>query len=132
MKYLESTLDKDFDFEKYQRECKTDFHKILLVNSVPSTYQYLQDKCDDDDEDNLDTILEIQPKELLNELKTYCNENNMNCSENGQSLKLKLLKIDNSCYKRKNYKWYYVLEKTKVIDYLKRNKLYIEKTDEND
>ena len=112
-----------------QRTCKTQYHKTLIEGSKNPFFQFLQEFIEDDENDtyiNDDEAYEIIPKNLIEIYKKYCRDNDINKMDNGMSIKSKLLRINESCYKRIDNKRYYVLTSEEIISFLKTNKLYKE------
>ena len=127
--YLKEVFIENYDFQHIQRTCKTQYHKTLIEGSKNPFFQFLQEFIEDDENDsyiNDDEGYEITPKKLIEIYKKYCRDNDINKMDNGMSIKSKLLRINESCYKRIDNKRYYVLTSQEIISFLKTNKLYKE------
>lgn len=125
--YLKNEFNPDFDFQHYQKNCKTDFHKLLNETSQNPFYEYFQDllEVDIDDLEKYKDDVIIQPKDILKGYKKYCVDNSLSCNDNGKSILLKLSKMGNQKKKLSKYnQWYYLINVNHSINWLKDNKYY--------
>lgn len=127
---LKILLDKNYNFNLFQKNNKTTLHLNLLDNSKNPFYSFLQEFVENieyhnyflDEEDN--NYIKIKPKELINKYKLYCNNNSLDSFESGKSIKFKLKQIDLNIHKKINNISSYYFKKDSIIDYLKRTKKY--------
>lgn len=125
--YLKEVFNPNYDFQHVQRTNKTQYHQLLVEGSKNPFFQFLQEFIEDDEYNtyiNDDGAYEIMPKKIVDIYKKYCRDNDINKMDNGMSIKNKLLRINDKCYKRIDNKRYYVLTEAEIINFLKVNKLY--------
>ena len=86
--FLKNEFNPDFDFQHYQKNCKTEFHKLLTDSSQNPFYEFFQDLLENES-DELEEYKNnhiIQPKDLLSNYKKYCRDNSLSCNESGKSV----------------------------------------------
>jgi len=138
MEYLKEVIDYDFNFKKNQLENKTEFHKLLVEDSKNPFYEFLQNVIEDttlqkkiqriNSSNDILPIVDftiIQPKNFLALYSHYCSEEKVKEFESGKSIKFKMMKIDNTVYKKINNKNHYKIDNVRFIAYLKKHKYYI-------
>lgn len=128
--YLQKQYDnnKDFDFEKHQKNNKTNFHQSLMVNSKNPFWEFVQEFIEDEQHGN-NNIINVSPKDFMTEWKQWARNAEMKDGENGKSIKNKLIIVDNDVYKKiaddsNSRRWKYCIDKTKFINYMKKHNYY--------
>ncbi len=125
--YLKNEFDPKFNFDYYQKNCKTEFHKLLNNTSQNPFYEFLQDLVENDIEEfeKYKESIIIQPKDLIQKYKRYCIDNTLSMGDTGKSILLKMGKMGNLKNKIAEFnKWYYLINPTNTIKWLKDNKQY--------
>jgi len=132
--YLKTVINPTFKFELAIRDNTTAFHKLLMQTSINPFYTFLQNYIElaattiyDPQIEREPFPLKLRPEDLITKYNNYCVSNNLSNHENSKSIKMKLLQIDENCYRvykvgQKTHKGY-ILNSKIIIDYLKDNNL---------